>query len=445
MESDKFCLRQSYGGRRKLGTILTLIIFFSFFGWVGSSQADISSVSGDVIHGQSITISGSDFGIKNPAKPLMWDDCESETVDTAPSEITVNSASQVAYSDYQLGTYRNGVNIPEAYQMKYRTFPYTPVSVAITAPHSYSTQCLSGGHYETGSSDNAGRSISLTIPTAGGIGVFADRWYIRFLYHVNPEWPSCQSDTNHKVTIMQSDISEYGGPTYVNDYYYMSFGVPDYSPCGHEDADHVYSHNNACTDSTYDSFPDNTPPWYFGQAPDHTGGASATLAGAWTQWIENTQVVSNDQGYLYYYINNKLTWGGENNPDFFTGSGSYDLGYPGIGSVSIGGYWSYTNVPQTQNNNAFRLFDDIYVDDTLSRVMLANNSTYESATIVEPQPPTAWASGEITVTVNQGRLPDGTAYLFVFDADGNSSVGSVTVGGTFDTTAPSHPTGLGVE
>ena len=53
--------------------------------------------------------------------------------------------------------------------------------------------------------------------------------------------------------------------------------------------------------------------------------------------------------------------------------------------------------------------------------MLANNATYTSATIIEPQIPTAWADGSITVTVNQGALPDGDAFLFVFDSENEMS------------------------
>jgi hypothetical protein len=83
------------------------------------------------------------------------------------------------------------------------------------------------------------------------------------------------------------------------------------------------------------------------------------------------------------------------------------------------------------------------VDNTFSRVVLANNATYTSATIVEPQIPTVWSGSSITVTVNLGKLPDtGTAYLFVFDSNnrGNAVGYPVTIGGgSAPTAAPSPP------
>ncbi len=76
--------------------------------------------------------------------------------------------------------------------------------------------------------------------------------------------------------------------------------------------------------------------------------------------------------------------------------------------------------PGYQNNNAFRYFDDIYIDDTFARVMLANSQNYSNATIIEPQIPFAWSDNSISVTVNLGKFNDsGIANLFVFDADNN--------------------------
>jgi hypothetical protein len=103
----------------------------------------------------------------------------------------------------------------------------------------------------------------------------------------------------------------------------------------------------------------------------------------------------------------------------------------GIRSYSPGGYWrqatdtSQENSTMRGNNNNFRYYDDLYVDTTWSRVMLckidAVEKSYANATICEPQIPVTWASSSIDVTVNQGALPDGTAYLFVFDSDNNAN------------------------
>ena len=110
---------------------------------------------------------------------------------------------------------------------------------------------------------------------------------------------------------------------------------------------------------------------------------------------------------------------------------------PATRSFTMGGYYRRGDGENIASNyrggrDAYRYFDDLYVDNTFSRVMLCNNATYTSATICEPQIPSAWAAGEITVTVNQGALPNGTAYLFVFDSDNvaNTTGYAVTLGGT---------------
>jgi len=88
-------------------------------------------------------------------------------------------------------------------------------------------------------------------------------------------------------------------------------------------------------------------------------------------------------------------------------------------------YLVLTDDRQSQKGNgrqypdAFRYFDDIYIDTTWSRVVLADNADYDSATVVEPQIPFAWSGDSISATANFGALTGDTVYLFIFDADGN--------------------------
>jgi hypothetical protein len=48
----------------------------------------ISSVSGNAVHGQSLTIFGSDFGTKSPATPHWWDDFEGHTLSANVNGLT---------------------------------------------------------------------------------------------------------------------------------------------------------------------------------------------------------------------------------------------------------------------------------------------------------------------------------------------------------------------
>ena len=81
----------------------------------------------------------------------------------------------------------------------------------------------------------------------------------------------------------------------------------------------------------------------------------------------------------------------------------------------------------------WRYFDDVYLDTTLARVVLANKPSLSESTIIENQIPTAWSDGSITATVNLGQFTQGqAAYIFVVDATGDvSATGApVVAGGT---------------
>ena len=75
--------------------------------------------------------------------------------------------------------------------------------------------------------------------------------------------------------------------------------------------------------------------------------------------------------------------------------------------------------------------DDIYVDNTLSRVMICDNANYGSVTECEMQiPTTTWNDGQIEIIVNQGGFAaNSSAYLYVVNASGNvSNVQPITFG-----------------
>ena len=75
--------------------------------------------------------------------------------------------------------------------------------------------------------------------------------------------------------------------------------------------------------------------------------------------------------------------------------------------------------PAWQSSNRMWV-DDVYADTTWARVMLGNASTYSSVTRMEPQIPTTWSNGSISVVANTDLFPAGsTAYLYVVDKNGN--------------------------
>jgi hypothetical protein len=69
------------------------------------------------------------------------------------------------------------------------------------------------------------------------------------------------------------------------------------------------------------------------------------------------------------------------------------------------------------NNGIY--FDDIYIDNTFSRVEIGDASTYVNCTKRFMQIPTEWTDGTVKASLNKGNLVEGTlAYIYVIDSNG---------------------------
>jgi len=79
--------------------------------------------------------------------------------------------------------------------------------------------------------------------------------------------------------------------------------------------------------------------------------------------------------------------------------------------------------------------DDPYVQvGTVSRIEIGDSNTYSTCTHREIMEPSAWSTTSITAKLNTGSLPNGTAYMFVIDENGDASSGyEVTIGATVST------------
>lgn len=107
---------------------------------------------------------------------------------------------------------------------------------------------------------------------------------------------------------------------------------------------------------------------------------------------------------------------------------------------------NFTDSSHLAPNGASVYMDDIYIDDTLARVMLGDKPTLAQSTQREIQLPFLWADGSITITPRASAWPDGqTVYLYVFDANGafNLSGLPVVLGGFQpENVRPSFPRAL---
>ncbi|MFA6253458.1 MAG: fibronectin type III domain-containing protein [Patescibacteria group bacterium] len=81
----------------------------------------------------------------------------------------------------------------------------------------------------------------------------------------------------------------------------------------------------------------------------------------------------------------------------------------------------YGNLPSGCVANFQIYYDDIYVDNTQARIEICNNQNKDLATQCEIQiPHTTWNDGQIQFNANQGSFSTGqSAYLYVIDANGN--------------------------
>lgn len=92
-------------------------------------------------------------------------------------------------------------------------------------------------------------------------------------------------------------------------------------------------------------------------------------------------------------------------------------------SLAYESRWSPTVASLGLNGKVGKLqeshLDDIYIDDSLQRVVLGNAPTIDQVTHYEVQRPIAWSDEKIKLEYSHGALKTSdTAYLYVFDSSG---------------------------
>jgi hypothetical protein len=120
-------------------------------------------------------------------------------------------------------------------------------------------------------------------------------------------------------------------------------------------------------------------------------------------------------------------------------------------STSSADFYNQVFLPYYNEGGTRTIFvDDVYIDNTLSRVEICPGSTWSNRGNCEIQIPSSWSSTSITAVVNQGPTPSSaTRYLYVVDSTGaaNTQGEPITIGESSDTdttTSTSAPTNLRV-
>jgi hypothetical protein len=368
--------------------IAYLIIFF--VSKLSAQDPNPTSVVGTINHGASITIYGTNFGIKSPAAPLIWDDCEGKTI---------NNDAAVLSSGWNDPWPRVYVS-SDSTKTRYKPTGFR----SVPQPHQYSSQILGGCHYQDqdnnpqyiGDGAEGFRAVGVNIDAT----VQSDRWYVRFYYRLDPKWNRQEmNNNNHKVTVFQWGPNAYD-PGRGFQYTVFENGATGRSPG-------VQSTHNCALEPSSDIFNNPRLKWIIWEE---------TLD---TQTLEREIIVDGDSANLplgYY------TADGVNTARSFTMGGYYRRVRDG-GSINnpadYRGGWEGGDgsMPDSVDTN-WRYFDDAYVDTTWARVILGNASTYSACTIIEPQIPTSWSSTSIVVTINLGAIPSEVpSYIYVFNGD----------------------------
>jgi hypothetical protein len=351
----------------------------------------VQQVSGTLDHNGSITIRGSGFGSKPSAAPLVWDNATSSRL-----------------SDKWSGAWPN--QLPG-----YNTDYYNPMR-GINPPHPHDTRYIAGAHAaNTGAYSGYNVMVFKTIPLPTlPYNIYAS-WYQR----VDDQW-HFGGDNNFKAFDYSDGSEPYASAGTTSKSWYLAYGPPH--PESNTDTGAQWGTFGAAPLASPDINGHNS--WW--------GSAVNPMAGKWSKIEVAIKATNQRDGYITVWENGRrvVNYAGSTDPVGGTQR-----------TIAIGGYARM----QGYSSN-WRYYDDVYVDTTLSRVVLADQKVLNQATIIENQIPSDWSDSSITATVNLGKFTQGqTAYLFVVDASGTPSATGLAVTAGGSTNAPNPPAAVSVQ
>src|SRR5215813_13346365 len=304
-------------GRRAPGAVSVVMSIGVILGARAATAApSVQQLSGTLNHKSTITITGSGFGSKPKAAPLVWDDASTGTLTDK-----WNGAWPTLLPGYNTG-YSNPIN-------------------GVPTAHSHDSRYIAGAHAgKAGAGAYSGIDVIFFkdfTPPATPYYFYAS-WYQRS----DSRWVFGQ-DNNYKAFSFSLCCSPYENP-----YDWMvTYGPP---------------HPDSNTDTGLQ--------WSIGsndhtmQNPDANGhnawwaNAINPMAGAWTKVEVTAKLTGQTNGWVRVYENGKrvINYAGSTDNPTWAGQGR---------TIGIGGF------ARMESPTNWRYFADAYLDLTLQRVVLA--------------------------------------------------------------------------
>ena len=334
------------------------------------AQPWIKNTTGAWVHKGTVTISGSAFGTKGTAPPVVWDD-----------------ASAASILDNWDGAWPD--NNP-----KYDTTYRLPMR-GIPLPHGRITRYIAGAHAE-GLGPQAGTIVAFfknrqfaCFPSYTR-SCYPAYTYVSWYQRADDKW-AFGEDNNYKTFLVSAPDFGYAGP----DYWYLAYNTPwpDSRTSG---ASYIFG---ADSSGVTVRFPDarGHRQWW--------DEAVNPMSGVWTKVEMEIKYTNKNDGYVKLWENGVLRVDYAGHTDAMPGTSR---------SEGIGGYARMYN-----RSSNWRYFADVYLDYSRARVVLGNAPTFSASTVRELQIPFAWSDTSISIAVNLGAFADGQpAYLYVVDPDG---------------------------
>jgi hypothetical protein len=329
------------------------------------SAPAVSGANGTFDHKGTVTITGSGFGTKATAAPVIWDDASGSNI----------------LDKWDLAT----PNTNSSYNLAYRA-PMRGISL----PHDHITKYIAGGH--GGSGPQGGAQVIMWKKRT--MTSYPQYSYVSWYQRSDDAWVF-GDDNNYKVFDFTRGFGGYDLPYN----WYI-----EYNPRPTSRTSGASWH---ILDDSSDSLSTPANTWWYGSAVN-------PMSGQWSKIEVEIKYTNQTDGFINLYEN------GVRKIDY---KGRTDGYSDNVRSEGVGGYARM----YSQANN-WRYFADVYLDYSLARVVLANNANLSSATIIEPQVPTSWSSGSITFKVNLGKFKQGErAYVHVVDSTGARSATGLAV------------------